>query len=62
MRCVFDHEILHDEVSAARRPGGRRAFLVHDRRRFLWYFEVLDDTLDRVEIQLDLCEYPIRAA
>lgn len=60
MWCISDYQILHHKFSVARRPCCGRSLLLDDGRSLLRYFKVLDDTLDRVEVEFYLGEDPAK--
>ena len=58
MRRILDDEVLHDELSAARRPRCGRPLFSNNGGGLLGDSQVFHDTLDGVEVKFDLSEYP----
>ena len=62
MRRILDDEVLHDELSAARRPRCRRPLFSNNGGGLLGDSQVFHDTLDGIEVKFDLCEDPTKTS
>ena len=54
MRRISEDQVVHNDAPIRRGPISRRTLVIDDRRSLLRHIEILDDSLDAVEVQLEL--------